>query len=126
VRMKRNDTHVPVSPFSAFRLPTAHKRFTRPAVKMQQTEFTDEYGRQVIGREWRNTDGQLHRTTGPAWEEWTVLPSGAHTHCRVRVGTSTAKRTGRTGPHGANGTLLKTAPGSCCMRRGSNMAKAIG
>jgi len=28
VRMKRNDTHVPVSTFSAFRLPTAHKRFT--------------------------------------------------------------------------------------------------
>jgi len=45
---------------------------------MQQTEFTDEYGRRVIRREWRNTEGELHRTAGPAMEEWTVLPDGAH------------------------------------------------
>jgi len=45
---------------------------------MQQTGFTVEYGRQVIRREWRNTYGQLHRTTGPAMECWTVLRSGAH------------------------------------------------
>ena len=36
------------------------------------------YGRVVIRRTWRNTEGQLHRTTGPAWENWTVLPSGGH------------------------------------------------
>jgi len=46
---------------------------------MRETEWgTDDYGRRVICREWRNTDGQLHRTTGPAVEEWTVLRSGAH------------------------------------------------
>jgi len=45
---------------------------------MQQTEFTDEYGRRMIRRTWRNTRGQLHRTTGPAVEHWTVLPDGAH------------------------------------------------
>jgi len=45
---------------------------------MQQTERTDERGRQLIRRSWHNTEGQLHRTTGPAWEEWTVLPGGAH------------------------------------------------
>jgi len=32
----------------------------------------------VVRRTWRNTDGQLHRTAGPAWEEWTVLPGGGH------------------------------------------------
>ena len=42
------------------------------------TEFTGEYGRRVIRREWYNTDDQLHRTTGPASEDWTVLPGGAH------------------------------------------------
>jgi len=46
--------------------------------RMQQTEFTGEYGRRGIHREWRNTEGQPHRTTGPAVERWTVLPSGAH------------------------------------------------
>jgi len=46
--------------------------------RMQQTEFTDERGRPVIRRQWRNTDGELHRTTGPAMEEWAVLPGGAH------------------------------------------------
>ena len=45
---------------------------------MQQTECTDEHGRRVIRREWRNMEGQRHRTTGPAVEEWTVLPGGAH------------------------------------------------
>jgi len=45
---------------------------------MQQTECTDDYGRRVIRSEWRNTDGVLHRTTGPARERWTVLPGGAH------------------------------------------------
>jgi len=35
------------------------------------------HGRRVIRREWRNTDGQLHRTPGPAVENWTVLPGGA-------------------------------------------------
>jgi len=38
----------------------------------------DRRGRRVIHRTWRNTDGQLHRTTGPAVEHWTVLPGGAH------------------------------------------------
>jgi len=71
--------HVPVSiQLSAFRLSTAHKRVVHAhgAAKMEETEFPDEYGRQVIRREWRNTDGQLHRTTGPAREDWTVLPGG--------------------------------------------------
>jgi len=45
---------------------------------MQQTEFTDDYGSRVIRRAWRNTGGQLHRTTGPAVENWTVLPGGGH------------------------------------------------
>jgi len=45
---------------------------------MQQTEFTDDYGRRVIRREWRNTEGELHRTPGPAVENWTVLPGGGH------------------------------------------------
>jgi len=45
---------------------------------MQQTECTDEHGRRVIQRQWRNTEIQLHRTTGPAVEEWTVLPGGGH------------------------------------------------
>jgi len=45
---------------------------------MQQGEHTDDSGRRVIRRQWRDTDGGLHRTTGPAWEEWTVLPDGAH------------------------------------------------
>jgi len=45
---------------------------------MQQSEFTIEYGRQVLHREWRHTDGQRHRTTGPAVEHWTALPGGAH------------------------------------------------
>jgi len=77
--MKRNDAHVPVSPFSAFHacpLPTKGSR-TRPP-RMQQTEFTDRYDRQVIHREWRNACGQLHRTTGPAVEQWTILPGGGH------------------------------------------------
>jgi len=81
VRMKRNDTHVPVSiQLSAFRLSTAHKRVVHAhgATKMQQTEFTDENGRRVIRRTWHNACGQLHRTTGSAVENWTVLPGGAH------------------------------------------------
>jgi len=45
---------------------------------MQQSEFTIEHGRRVIRREWRNTGGHLHRTTGPAVEVWTVLPGGGH------------------------------------------------
>jgi len=45
---------------------------------MQQTEFTNDYGRRVIRREWRNTEGELHRTPGPAVENWTVLTGGAH------------------------------------------------
>jgi len=36
------------------------------------------YGRRMIHRQWRNTDGQRHRTGGPAVENWTVLPGGAH------------------------------------------------
>jgi len=46
--------------------------------KMQETKTRVGYGRWVITRIWHNRDGQLHRTTGPAWELWTVLPSGAH------------------------------------------------
>ena len=38
------------------------------------------YDRQVIRREWRNTEGKLHRTTGPAVEEWIVLPGGGGGH----------------------------------------------
>jgi len=46
---------------------------------MQETEWgRDERGRQVIRRAWHDTHGQRHRTTGPAVEEWTVLPGGAH------------------------------------------------
>jgi len=45
---------------------------------MQQTEFTDQYGRLVIRRAWCTTEIQLHRTTGSAVEEWTGLPCGAH------------------------------------------------
>jgi len=37
----------------------------------------DVYDRRGIRRAWRNTDGQLHRTTGSAREDWTVLPGGA-------------------------------------------------
>jgi len=35
------------------------------------------YGRRMIRREWYNTEDQRHRTTGPAVENWTVLPGGA-------------------------------------------------
>ena len=42
----------------------------------QRTEFTGGYGRRVIRRAWHNACGQLHRTTGPAVEEWTALPGG--------------------------------------------------
>jgi len=45
---------------------------------MQETAWRDGRGRQVIHRAWCNTEGQPHRTTGPAWEDWTVLPGGAH------------------------------------------------
>jgi len=55
-----------------------HKRFARGPSRMQQTECTDTYSRRVIRREWWNTDDQLHRTTGPAVEAWTILPGGAH------------------------------------------------
>jgi len=44
---------------------------------MRQTETQDARGRGVICRQWRNTRGLLHRTTGPAEEHWTVLPGGA-------------------------------------------------
>jgi len=45
---------------------------------MQETVWLrDERGRQLIQRTWRNTDGELHRTTGPAAENWTALPGGA-------------------------------------------------
>jgi len=64
--------------------PLAHQSFPLPQKvhtgppRMQQTERTDERGRQLIRREWHNTDGKLHRTTGPAVEEWTALPGGGH------------------------------------------------
>ena len=45
---------------------------------MEQTAWQDGNGRRVIRREWYNARGQLHRTTGPAEEHWTVLPGGAH------------------------------------------------
>jgi len=48
------------------------------AITMRDRETSDGYGRRVIHRAWFNTDGQLHRTTGPAVEHWTVLPGGAH------------------------------------------------
>jgi len=73
VRMKRNDTHVPVS---IQRFPLAHcpqKVHTGPS-EMKETESQDAY----VRREWRNTRGELHRTTGPAVERWTVLPGGGH------------------------------------------------
>jgi len=83
VRMKRNDTHVPVS-FQRF--PLAHcpqKVHTGPS-EMKETESQDAYGHRVIHREWHNTRGELHRTTGPASERWTVLPGGDHVlSCQV-------------------------------------------
>jgi len=45
---------------------------------MQKMARADSHGRTVIRRVWRNTDGEWHCTTGPAVEEWTVLPGGAH------------------------------------------------
>jgi len=45
---------------------------------MKETEGYDARGRWVTRRAWRNTRGQLHRTTGPAVETWTVLPGGGH------------------------------------------------
>jgi len=56
---------------------TTNKQFSLSRARMQETAETDEYDRRVIHREWRNTDGELHRTTGPALEECTVLPDGA-------------------------------------------------
>jgi len=47
------------------------------AVEMQVTETTDWHNRRVMHRAWYNTRSQLHRTTGPALERWTVLPDGA-------------------------------------------------
>jgi len=41
---------------------------------MEEIAYTDE----LIRREWRNTEGELHRTIGSAVEEWTVLPGGGH------------------------------------------------
>ena len=38
----------------------------------------DWHNRPVLRREWHNTDGKAHRTTGPAIECWTALPAGAH------------------------------------------------
>jgi len=73
VTMKR---HTGTGIHSVFFLPASTKGSHR-AAKMHQRECTDERGRQVIRREWRNTDGQLHRTIGPAVENWTVLPGGA-------------------------------------------------
>jgi len=60
--------------YGTVRTPTQRDHFP----KMQETADRDEYGRRVIHRSWRNARGQLHRTTGPAVEEWTVLPDGAH------------------------------------------------
>jgi len=46
---------------------------------MLETEWgTDWQNRRVICRAWNNMDGEWHCTTGPAVEEWTVLPGGAH------------------------------------------------
>jgi len=45
---------------------------------MHETKRKDNRGRVVIRRTWCNTDGELHRTTGPAREDWTILPGGAH------------------------------------------------
>jgi len=78
VRMKRNATprtgiH---SALSACPLPTKGSRTGPP--RMQQTEFAGEYGRRGIHRAWYNTEGGLHRTAGPAMEEWTVLPDCGH------------------------------------------------
>jgi len=63
---------------------------------MQQTEFTDMYGRRTLRREWHNACGELHSTTGPAVEEWTVLPSGAHVlSCQAWYQNGRAHREGR-------------------------------
>jgi len=70
-------THMYPYPAPFFPIATIEKVCTGPP-RMQQTECTGEYGRRVIRREWRNTRGELHRTTGPAVENWTVLPGGAH------------------------------------------------
>jgi len=43
---------------------------------MQETETRDWRGLRVITRIWCNVCGQMHRDTGPAWEQWTVLPDG--------------------------------------------------
>ena len=50
----------------------------------------------MIRRAWRNTDGELHRTTGPAVEAWTVLPGGGHVLSRqVWAVNGKAHREGR-------------------------------
>ena len=45
---------------------------------IEETANTDWHNRRVIRRTWRNAHHRLHRTTGPAWEEWTVRPGGAY------------------------------------------------
>jgi len=55
-----------------------NKRVQTGTPRMQQSAWTDWDNRPVIRREWYNTEGQLHRTTGPAVEQWTILPGGAH------------------------------------------------
>ena len=42
----------------------------------ERREWDQNIGRWVVRRVWRNACGKLHRTTGPAEEDWTVLPGG--------------------------------------------------
>jgi len=73
VRVKKNE--MTGTGMRLFILSHCHKRNRE---YMDVTIPRDRRGRRLIYREWHNTDGQLHRTTGPAVEEWTMLPDGAH------------------------------------------------
>jgi len=48
------------------------------SVKMQETKKWDAVRGFVITREWHNVLGELHRETGPAREQWVVIPGGTH------------------------------------------------
>jgi len=80
-RKSNKEGGVPVSGVLLSPVPTTHHTTTTTPTNpldMQETEEWDGNGRRGIHRTWRNTRGELHRTTGPAVEEWTVLPGGAH------------------------------------------------
>jgi len=67
-------------PLASFPFPLPQKvhPHAHPPRNMQEMEYTDENGRRVIRRTLRNGGGQVHHVTGPAVEEWTVLPGGMH------------------------------------------------